>query len=157
LTLCCKQRRDSSVGSGLQSQFVLIATPGSTLSEDTSSKEHLDDEAPLEKLAVEEVPAAEESMPLEEFVVEEIPSAKEIAEEIAVEAALALEELVEEVAEEPEPVSQRSVAIWGISKRDKHKKNQVRFMTTNICSGRIVEETLASELEHGAPSLEGLG
>jgi hypothetical protein len=57
------QRRDSSAGSSLQSEFDFIATPGSTSSEVTVSEKPVD-EAPAEEAVVEAV--AEEFVPIEQ-------------------------------------------------------------------------------------------
>jgi hypothetical protein len=72
LTLCRGERRDSGAGSSEPSEFVFVATPGSSLS-DNVPVEHVNDELPVEEALVEEV--AEEpdnyELPVEEAPVEE--------------------------------------------------------------------------------------
>ena len=102
LTLRRGQRRDSSAGSSLQSEFVLIATPRSTVSDDTVPKVHLNEETPVEEVTAQAAVTAEE-----------LVSERQLPEEPAA------------LCDAPEPVSQKPEEVhsgwgnWGISKEDK--------------------------------------
>jgi hypothetical protein len=159
LTLCRGERRDSGAGSSEPSEFVFVATPGSSLS-DNFPVEHGNDELPpaAAEAPVEEV--AEEPDNYELLVEEAPPPVEEVAEpgdnELLVEEAPAEEATVapaneDIVAEEsipvleepappcmdPEPVPPECEATnldwgtWFSSKKDKKKKT--RFMFDESC------------------------
>jgi hypothetical protein len=118
LTLCRGERKDSGAGSSEPSEFVFVATPGSSLS-DNVPVEHVNDELPVEEAPVEEV--AEEpdnyELPVEAAPVEaaeeldnyelllEAAPIEEVAEpgnnELLAEEAPAAEAPAEEVAVPP--------------------------------------------------------
>ena len=119
LTLHRGQRRDSSTGSSVQSEFAFVAVPGSTLS-DTVPEKSVDKEHPVEE-AVSEDPSVNK-VPVEEAVGEDVDKGPLAEEPISVS-----EEPVP-LCVEPEPVSQECETFsfdWGfrrISKMDKKKK-----------------------------------
>jgi hypothetical protein len=122
LTLHRGQRRAPSAGSSVESESVLVAAPGSTLS-DTVPDEFVQGEHPTEVAATKE--------PL----VDEAPVKRAVVEEE--EKPISLCEMPEPLCVEPEPVSPNYDTIssdwrlWDISNKEKRKR-KARFKFDEI-------------------------
>ena len=161
LTLCREERRNSSAGSSSRSEFVFIATPGSSLP-DIVPEEPVNDEALVEEAAIEEAPVEEIATdpapdPVDEAPIEEIAVKPADDDAVAEESMPVLgdpppiQEQPAPICEDSEPVPQEPVAVnfdWGYSfpsKKDKKmKKKKARFVFDE--SYPPVEETLQEDV-----------
>ncbi|CZR70007.1 uncharacterized protein PAC_19908 [Phialocephala subalpina] len=145
LTLGRGQREDSNAGSSLQSDFVFIATPGSTLPDGTVPKELIEADYPVEEYPAPETPVAAEARPIEEEVCAVECAAEESAlvEDCAVECATE-----ESPAPEPEPVAEEDLG-WGyfFPKKDKRKGKKSRQEFLDVIEEPTPEPELVPEPE----------
>ncbi|KAH6710604.1 hypothetical protein BKA61DRAFT_658496 [Leptodontidium sp. MPI-SDFR-AT-0119] len=107
LSLGRGQRGDSSAGSSLQSDFVFIATPGSTVPNGTVPKDPVEEGTPVEEYTTPE-PAVEEDYPVEESPPPAVEEDSPIEESPppAVEEDSPIEEYPAPVVEEDSPIEE---------------------------------------------------